>query len=593
MSDDKNRNYLAKLTIKRFIDRHRFRYGATNRAGYRLFIRMVALIILVLVVAGAFWAARPFYRHYKEHRAVTLAGEFLAHGDYLNARLRARQALLLNPADGAAIRIMATLAARAHSPDELNWRRRAVAAEPTLENKLLLAAAGLRYERPPFPLAGQILDDLAAVAVSNAEYQELAARLALANGHPAEAETHLAAALQLEPANRLYSLNLAVYQLGQTNETRRRGARTRLEQLRTDSDLGPGALRALITDRLAQKDIIAANNFSAQLLAFPQASLTDQLQNLEILQQLKDGCFSVRLQAVQQNALTNAPAVGTISSWMRTHGLLAENLQWLEDLPNLQEQPPVELALASAYEQSGDWRKLLDFVSPANWGKLEYLRLAVASHASAQLGMTEAARGNWTSAMNQAAGHLDALQKLLELAVHWQLKPEQEDLLVEIVRDFPGEQWAGQALATRYFGEGNTPALNRLFAQLAAAFPANTDYQNNLAFTALLLQTNLPAAEAWATAAHARTPTDPQVTAAYAYARHLQYRDAEGLAALNRLKPAELAQPSPALYYGVLLTSAGKPGEAAPWLKLAQARASSLLPEEKLLLASSLARGEK
>jgi hypothetical protein len=47
-----------------------------------------------------------------------------------------------------------------------------------------------------------------------------------------------------------------------------------------------------------------------------------------------------------------------------------------------------------------------------------------------------------------------------------------------------------------------------------------------------------------------------------------------------------LAQPSVALYYGVLLNAVGRSNEAAAFLKIAQT--NSLLPEERQLLAETI-----
>jgi hypothetical protein len=176
------------------------------------------------------------------------------------------------------------------------------------------------------------------------------------------------------------------------------------------------------------------------------------------------------------------------------------------------------------------------------------------------------------------------------MAKRWRMAPEAEDLIGRIVRDFPREKGAVQSLAEIYISTGNTPALNQLYARLSPMFPTNTDYLNNLTITSLLLHTNLPAAERQAAESYAQNHERPSVVDAQAYALHLQRQDAAGLAALEQLKPAELAQPSPALYYGVLLSSTGKTKAAAPWLKIAKDKENLLLPEEKQLLAAALKR---
>lgn len=65
--------------------------------------------------------------------------------------LALRQALTLNPANVEATRLMADLATDAQSPAALALWQRVVALSPTFDNKILLAAIGLRDEKPPFP----------------------------------------------------------------------------------------------------------------------------------------------------------------------------------------------------------------------------------------------------------------------------------------------------------------------------------------------------------------------------------------------------------------------------------------------------------
>jgi len=111
--------------------------------------------------------------------------------------------------------------------------------------------------------------------------------------------------------------------------------------------------------------------------------------------------------------------------------------------------------------------------------------------------------------------------------------------------------------------------------------------KNNLAATALLLKTNLTQACQLAAELYAQNTNEPPIVSTYAYALHLQGRDQEGLAALQKLKPPQLEQPSVALYYGVLLRAVGQTNEAARFLALAQIE-SSLLPEEKQLLSGTM-----
>ena len=540
------------------------------------------LIGLLLAVTG--WFGRSAYRHYKEKHSLSQAQAFLASDDYRNALLSARQTLLLNPTNVPACRIMAALADLSHSPAVLDWQQRIVETEPTIENRLAWAATGLRYQNPPFPLTAQILDELAATATNLAAYQVVAANLAVRTRRLADAETHFETAAKLDPTNQLYELNLAMIRLGSANEAKMAQSRTVLEKLRTDAHLGLPALRALVVDRLAHKDAAAANDYSTQLLASPQATVADQLQHLGILQQLKSGDFTARLQTVQQQSATNAPAVAEVAAWMQANGLLADDIEWLTGLPaSLQNQSPVRLALANAYLASGDWRTLRDFVSKGRWDDLEFLRLALLSHAWSQLGVPQVAASNWGLAVNETGNRFGAMTTLLGLAEQWQLKRESEDLLQRIVQKFPRERWAQQRLEQLYLAAGNTAALNQLYARLVLLFPTEAGFKNNLTATSLLLKTNLPQAYKWAEEVYARKTNDLFVASTYAFALHLQGRTKDGLAIMQKLDGRSLEQPAAALYYGLLLNATGATNAAARFLKIAGTN-RQWLPEEKRLL---------
>ena len=412
--------------------------------------------------------------------------------------------------------------------------------------------------------------------------------LALHTYHLAEAEARFETAAKLEPNNKLLQMNIAILRMASTNETEQVQSRAFLEKLRTDDSLGLWVLRALVADRLLHKDAAAAGNYSRQLVANPHATTEDELQNLEILRQLKSDEFNDRLQAVQQQVATNASAVAEVSAWMQANGLLAENLDWLTGLPiPLLTQRPVQIALAQGYLQSGDWTALRDTASQENWGDLEFFRLALIFRAWSQLGAKGEAENSWGAAVGEAAGHREAMTQLLQLAENWHLEQKREALLLQIVQEFPDERWAQQEVEWLYYNSGNTLGLHQLYFILNANFPTNTGYKNNLSATSLLLKIDVPKACQWAAEAYAQDPGNPIEASTYAFALHMQGWNKQGLAVLQKLPPAELAQPSVALYYGVLLAATGKTDEARPWLEIAQTK-GHLLPEEQLLLSTAM-----
>src|ERR1017187_6838739 len=299
----------------------------------RWWIWSAVIVVVLLAVAATAWFGRSAYKNYKERRSQAQAQAFLAKGDFRSAVLSARQALQLNPTNVPACRIMAASADLSHSPTMLDWQRRIVLTEPTIENKLLLASSSLRYQSFPFPLATQILDELTPAATNLASYQVVAASLALSLRRLDEAENHFETATKLDPTNQLYELNLAILRLGSTNATKVVPSRAVLENLRSDANLGPPALRALVVDRIMHRDAAGAENFSTQLVASAPATGADRLQHLRILLQPQMADFAIRLQAVQQSAVTNALAVAEVAAWMQANNLLAEDLRWLTNLP--------------------------------------------------------------------------------------------------------------------------------------------------------------------------------------------------------------------------------------------------------------------
>lgn len=546
----------------------------------------VVTIIAILLLATAGWLSRSTYRHYKEKHSLAQAKAFLARGDYRNSLLSARQTLQLNPSNAPACRIMADLADLSHSPAVLGWRRQIVEIEPTTENKLLLASAGLHYQSPPFPLTTQILGELPSSATNLATFQIVATELALRMNDIAGVQTHLAAAARLEPTNKLFQLNLCILRLGSTNPVAAEAARLELGQFYSDTNFAASALRALVTDRINHGDLLQAQNYATQLQATDQATLGDRLQYLGILKQRESIALPEALKSVQQQSLTNALAAADVASWMIANGLSADAVRWLTNLPaNFQSQLPVRLALVNYYLAENDWSGLRSFTSQSDWGEMDFLRSAFLSHAWNQLGETLVADGEWHAAVGKAGEKFGALSALLDLASRWKMETERENLLWQIAQKFPRERWAQQELERLYFAAGNTQKLNELYSRLLSFSPEDMGLKNNLAATSLLLKTNLMQAYRLANEAHAQNPDDPFVTSTYAYSLHLQGRTREGVAAMKVLRNEYLEQPSVAFYYGVLLWVLDDTNRATHFLTIAKHK-GQLLPEEKNLLAS-------
>src|ERR1039458_8225953 len=334
-------------------------------------------LIIVFGCLALWFYGRPAYRHYRETRAIERARKALSKGDYRNASLSARQALQANPVNLEACQLMADLAERSRSPFVLDWRRRIVEVAPTIPNKLLLAAAALHMQGPPYPLAAQTLDDLKDSAAGVAAYHAVAAELALRLKRPAEAAAQFEQASRLEPTNELHQLNLAVLRLQSTNAEAASAARATLERLRASTNVGIVALRWLVAESLDRNDVASAERFSRQVLTDAHSTPADRLQRLTILQRSNSPELKDYLAALQKNSLTNAAEVYGVSTWMVGHGLVDDALAWVSGCPaKLRAEQPVPLALVDCYLAKKDWRGLDSSLQEQKWGELEFLRLA-------------------------------------------------------------------------------------------------------------------------------------------------------------------------------------------------------------------------
>jgi len=547
---------------------------------------IAGVAVLLLVAAG--WLGRVPYRHYKERHSLKLAQGFFARGDYRNALLSVSQTLTLNPSNAPACQVMADLADLSQSPASLDWHRRLVELQPTTENKLTLAAAALHYQSAPFPLTVQILGELAPTTTNLVAYQNVAVELAFKMNDLPAAQAHLEAASWLEPTNQLFRLNLAILGLTATKAVTAEAARTALEQFCADTNFAAAALRSLATDRLARNDLPGTECYATQLLATAQATLSDRLQYLGVLQKLHRPELAAQLKSTQFLAGTNGLAAAEVASWMMVNDRRTDSYLWLTNLPpNLQSQWPVRLAFVNYFYTEQDWTGLRSYTSSGNWGETDFLRAAFLSQAWSRLGDALVADSVWQTAVGETGGRFGALTALLDLSRRWQMaESASDDLLWRIVQNFPRERWAQQDLERRYFVAGNTAKLKQLYARELAFSPEDISLKNNLAATMLLLKDNLPRACQLANGAFVQRPEDPVVVSTYAYSLHLQGRTQDGVAALEKLKPESLAEPSVALYYGVLLSALHETNQAAPFLAIARTK-GQLLPEEIKLLTNA------
>jgi Flp pilus assembly protein TadD len=551
--------------------------------------------LVVVVIAGIFFG-RPYYHEWKHRRFITQANEFIAKSDYRSAYLAVQQALAIQPKDIEAWRIKARIMEAGRSPSAISCWLQAVEIEPNnSSNRFALARAAMLIGN--YSMAGQALGSLPAADQNTANFHQLAAMVAIAENNIAKADWHFGQAAKLDPANKAYQFNEAVIHLQAKNRDLVAAAHKTLEQLFADPTFRKDALRHLALTAVKNKDFAQAEELSRELQSTDNAGFEDRILHLSVLQQSGSAQFQNYLVAMKTSAATaaatNADNACTLAGWLISHKLAADAAQWLGTLPAAaQTNTPVRMALADMFVAREDWPGLEELLRDQNWHELEFLRFAELARAAQMQKISVAFQSNWQSAVRAGSGRIKALVILSRLTTSWQWEHEREDLWWDIVQRFPGERWALQALNEYYTANGDTRGLQKVFSTLVD-FNTGDDFakavvRNNYAAVTLLVDTASLRAQQFAREAWLKYPKLPDFAATYAYSLHVQGKTAEGLKALEALKPEELESPAIALYYGVLLSANGDNAKSVKYLDLAAA--GKMLPEEKSL--AQAARGQ-
>lgn len=541
----------------------------------------------VLLLAGAYAGYRG-YKSIRQARLVKEAREYLEKNELRKAQLCLQRAVRYNNRDLETCRLMAQLSdASGSRTGALVWRGRVVELNPTsLEDRVALVQAALADG--DYATATNTIAGFDQSGRKTSAYHKTAGAVAGAANRFAEAETHFREALRLEPGNALIELDLARSRLRQTNAPALMEARNSLNALAanpTNSALRCQALRDLAGDALRSRQMSAADALSKQLLLETNSVFVDRLFRLEVLQAARSDQFNPTLAAFQRECVTNPAALYQMCRWHYDSLGPRPTLSWLRTLPmETQTNQPAALFIANSLEVTKDWEDLFKTLDQQNWYAVDYLRRALKARALRGKNLAGAAKGEWELALKEAGSNPDpkgSLVRLMGLAAQWGWLSEAEEVLGTIVKRFPGEKWAFQALSQTLYEQGRTRPLMMLYTQELQRAPKDLSIKNNLAVTALLLEANEMRPHDLALEVYQKAPTNAAYASTYAFSLHVQAKDQEALKIIQTLSPKALEDPSISGYYGLILKATGNSEKAKTYLNWALKR--QLLPEEKKL----------
>lgn len=549
--------------------------GTYVRLGLKVFGAIVLLV-------GLIWGGRVAFLRLQERRLIQQAQVSLDKGDKRWATIAARRVFELEPENPDACRLLARIAEGEGSTAAVEWRQHVMLARPdSVDDAIELARVAVRFSRSE--IAERALEKIAPKAHGHADYYEVRGQLALAKKEVRAAATDFARALELEPTNRSYELNLALAQLQSDIAAERAEATKQLRVLLGDKQVRVLAARALRDNALRHRDASALLETSGLLASYPDAELVDRIIHVQLLHQMQHREFDARLAKLQEEAEGSPRALFEVMTWMSRDGLALVALDWAKRIPSGKaKQIPAAVAVATCYAAAKDWAGLQEWCKDANWGSFEFLRRAISARALREADQALDSRIEWGEALKEVGSDANKVLALQQEVAQWGWTAEAADLLWTLAKDKTQQNAALAALYKFYSERGLTSDVYRVVMRLMELRPDDAAVMNNFAQLSLLLNMNTSRAQQIAEQLHARDPRNAAYGSTYAYSLFVSGNLPEALNVMNGLAPEDLQSPAIAGYYGILLAAAGEKDSAKNYLELGAH--ASLLPEEKVAL---------
>ena len=546
-----------------------------------IFLGLALLAAVGVVGFGAYHG----YRIYRKHSALASAHEYAEKKDYMQAALAARRAVMLNPKDLEANRLMAEMAEAVNQKEAITWRKGITELQPGVTaNYVAWAESAIRFR--DVDSAKEALAKIDAAGKNSSGYHDMAARLAVLTGDTSEVVAHVAAAAQLDPGNETYQLQSAAVQLGSPITAVRQNAAATVEKLAESPKVRREALLMLSQSHLANGEGTSSLKYAHQLMSGSDGTFEDRMLYLKLLAHLKRTEYWWFLAQWHAALPTKNEDLVTLLSWMNNNRLAALTLTWTDEMLNERtERPPVCVAVAEAHALLGNWGRLKTMLKYQQWGELEFQREALTARVSREDGNNAVANKHWDAALTMARDNPEHLGALARFAVAWKWEEQYTSVLWALARgrNIANAKPALQVLLRKYSAENNTGQLLSVFNRMLEIEPGNNwNMKNNIAYALMVMNLEPRRAQALALAVHEAEPGNTEFAATYAMALFQKGKPDQALKILQQFNEKDLKVPATALCYGMVLVANGKDAEARKYLEAAEA--GTLLPQEKNLL---------
>ncbi|MCC5022590.1 MAG: hypothetical protein J6386_07235 [Candidatus Synoicihabitans palmerolidicus] len=278
--------------------------------------------MIALIAFPAWRLSRPMLRTWRHDKAMAQTSEYAESQDYRNLVLSLQRASQLAPNDVDTWKMIADYLSDLNLHDSVVARENVLKFTPqSLAPRIALAPEAIRFGE--VATAKTALDVSNPKAVTDSNFHQVSATLALILGDTEALLEHLEILISLEPNNSEARFNLAAVQILQGDPAKRSQAIASLEKLLSDPQVRVRAALELLKDSTRQLD-----NAHAQEVAKAIVSKlgTHALDTTRIE-------FS-RLLAVRQSAAANSPGdVTLVARWTGEIRRKSEALRWIDSLP--------------------------------------------------------------------------------------------------------------------------------------------------------------------------------------------------------------------------------------------------------------------
>ena len=541
-------------------------------------------VLAVVVLGAGYYGARhyawPAFKAWRIARMNREARAFLTEGDMTNALLVARKSLQASNQNIEAWHIAATASTARQRPDAVWYQDSLCRLEPTKENYLELMRLALRFEVPDYAL--EAIKALEKRAQDNAEFHRLAAQVYLHTGHPVTAEFHLVALTHLQPDDLKAQLDLAEIELAVDPQRKNDALRARVLALAAHPEIRVRALTLLLQDNVARKATAGMEELVRQLQLTPGLGVAGRLLVIQALYLLGDPTASPQLAQLQVEVADKPQDAARVLEFLIRNGQPEQAQPWAATLPAAtRKDEDVQHMVAEALLKLRDMPGLEVWLKAGTWPRHEYLRQALLARVYRSQGRSAEFASAWELALIDAGADLRKATALLARVDEWRWVKERHDVVWKLFALTPTNDSVQQILINWERHQGNTANLNRLFKRVVEVEPRDAVAINNLAYTDLLLDSNLEHATLTARKLNYFAPKNPYYATTYALALYKQGHPADALALLNGLTAVERTEPMRMLVRALCLAATGQAAPASDVLDGVVLR--GLLPEERRL----------